>query len=58
MVGSALGLIPGITGLTLFSESLLHAVMNPSARSLGVLAIVAIVIVIASLVLRRLLKAA
>jgi len=58
MAGSALGLIPGITGLTLFSESLLHAVMNPSAKSLGVLAVVATVIVIASLVLRRLLKAA
>ncbi len=56
MIGSALGLIPGLTGLTVFSDSLLHAVMNPSLESLGVLAIVAGVIVVVSLVLRRLLK--
>lgn len=56
MVGSAIGLIPGMAALTLFSGSLYDAFINPSARSLGILAFVALVIAAAALLLRRLLE--
>jgi len=56
MVGSLLGLAPGVAALTVFSGSLFHAVMNPSPKSIGILAAVAVLIVMATLVFRRLLK--
>ena len=56
MIGSAIGLAPGIGALTLFSETLYQAVMNPSAMSLTIVALVAIIIIVAAFLLRRLLK--
>lgn len=56
MVGSAIGLLPGIGALTVFSGSLAKAIRNPSLESLGAAAVFAVVIVIAALLLRRMLK--
>jgi len=56
MLGSLLGLAPGIAALTVFSGSLFEAVMNPSAGNLGILAVVACVIIAGILLFRRLLK--
>jgi len=56
MLGSLLGLMPGIAALTVFSGSLFQAVMNPSAGSLALLAVVAAVIIAGALLFRRLLK--
>ncbi len=55
MAGSAIGLIPGMAALTVFSGSLYDAITNPSAQTLGILVLVAAVIAIAALSLRRLL---
>jgi phospholipase D1/2 len=56
MLGSLLGLAPGIAALTVFSGSLFEAVMDPSAGNLGILAVVACVIIAGILLFRRLLK--
>jgi len=56
MLGSLLGLAPGVIALTVFSGTLFQAVMNPSAETLGILAVVACVIVAGALLFRRLLK--
>ncbi len=55
MAGSAIGLIPGMAALTVFSGSLYDAITNPSAQTLGILVLVAAVIAVAALLLRRLL---
>jgi phosphatidylserine/phosphatidylglycerophosphate/cardiolipin synthase-like enzyme/uncharacterized membrane protein YdjX (TVP38/TMEM64 family) len=56
MIGSFIGLLPGIGALTLFSGTLYEAIMNPSAKTLGVLGVVAVVVVAGALLMRRLLK--
>jgi uncharacterized membrane protein YdjX (TVP38/TMEM64 family) len=56
LVGSAIGLAPGIAALTLFSGSLREAVRNPSLDSLGAVGIIAVVIIGAAYLLRRMLK--
>jgi len=56
IVGSALGLTPGILALTLFSESLYQAVANPGLASLGVLAVLAALLIGGTLGLRRVLR--
>jgi len=56
MLGSLLGLAPGIAAVTVFSDSLFQAVMNPSPERIGILIGVVVLIVIATLVFRRLLK--
>jgi len=56
MLGTAIGLVPPLGALTVFSESLYAFVSNPGARSLGVLAILAGVIVAIALALRHMLK--
>jgi uncharacterized membrane protein YdjX (TVP38/TMEM64 family) len=55
IVGSAIGLFPGMAALTVFSGSLYDALTNPSTRTLGILALVAVLIALAALLLRRLL---
>lgn len=56
MLGSLFGLAPGVAALTVFSVSLFQAVLNPSAETLGILAVVACVIIASTLLFRRLLK--
>lgn len=56
MLGSAIGLVPGVAALTAFSGSLYAAFTNPSRESLIVLALLAGVILMAALVLRKFLK--
>ncbi|HMB61215.1 MAG TPA: VTT domain-containing protein, partial [Xanthomonadales bacterium] len=56
LAGSAIGLAPGVGALTLFSGSLYQAVVNPSMKSLGLVALVVVIIVAAALMLRRMLK--
>lgn len=56
LVGSALGLAPGILALTLFSDSLYKAVTNPGIASLGVLAAVVALLIGGTLGLRRMLR--
>jgi uncharacterized membrane protein YdjX (TVP38/TMEM64 family) len=56
LVGSAIGLTPGVLALTWFSGSLLEAARNPDARSLGILALVLGLIIGGSLLLKRLLR--
>ena len=56
MLGSLLGLAPGIAAVTLFSGSLFQAVMNPTPESIGILVAVAAFIIVGTLVFRRLLK--
>jgi uncharacterized membrane protein YdjX (TVP38/TMEM64 family) len=56
LLGSALGLAPGIFALTLFSDSLYRAVIDPGAASLGVLALVVTVLIAGTLGMRRLLR--
>jgi len=56
MLGSLIGLTPGVAALTVFSGSLFQAVMNPSPESIGILAAVAVVIVAVALGFRRLLR--
>jgi phospholipase D1/2 len=56
LIGSALGLAPGIFAITLFSGSLYEAVTDPGPLSIGVLALVLIVLIGATLGLRRLLR--
>lgn len=56
MLGSAIGLVPGVVALTAFSGSLYAAFTHPSRESLIVLALLAGVILLAALVLRKFLK--
>ena len=56
LVGTAIGLLPGVAALTWFSGSLYKAVTEPSAESLGLLGIVIVLIVVGVLVMRRLLR--
>ena len=56
MLGSAIGLVPGVAALTAFSGVLYKAFTQPSRESLIVLALLAGMIGIAVLVLRRFLK--
>jgi phospholipase D1/2 len=56
MLGTAIGMAPGIAALSWFSDSLYQAVTDPSARSLGILGAATVVILVAVLSLRRLLK--
>jgi uncharacterized membrane protein YdjX (TVP38/TMEM64 family) len=56
MLGSLLGLAPGVAAITVFSGSLFQVMMNPSLESLEILAAVVVIIVGVTLVLRRLLK--
>jgi len=56
MVGTAIGLVPGLAALTWFSGSLVEVVRNPSAETLGVLGVVMVLIVIGVLLMRRLLR--
>jgi uncharacterized membrane protein YdjX (TVP38/TMEM64 family) len=56
LLGSTLGLAPGIIALTLFSDSLYQAVTDPGPASIGVLALVVTVLLAGTLGLRRLLR--
>ena len=56
MVGSLIGLLPGVGGLTLFSGSLYQAIVDPSAESFVILGVIAVVVVGGILALRRLLR--
>jgi uncharacterized membrane protein YdjX (TVP38/TMEM64 family) len=56
MVGSAIGLLPAISALTLFSGSLVEAVRNPSPTTMGAVATIVLAIAVVALLLRRLLK--
>ncbi len=53
MLGSALGLTPGILGLTLLSDSLFEAVIHPGPASLAWLVGVVLVLVAGALLIRR-----
>lgn len=56
MVGTAIGMVPGVAALSWFSGSLYRAVTEPSAQSLGVLAAATVFIGAGVWLLRRLLK--
>jgi len=56
MLGSLIGLVPGIGGLSLFSGSLYRVIVDPSAESLVIVVVVGVVVVSGSLLLRRLLR--
>lgn len=56
MLGSAIGLVPGVAAITAFSGTLFRAVTHPDGNSLGVLAVLAGLMLIVALVLRRILK--
>jgi uncharacterized membrane protein YdjX (TVP38/TMEM64 family) len=56
LLGSAIGMVPGTLAIIVFADRLLAAVLAPDPESLGVLAGVTVVIVAATLVLRRLLR--
>jgi uncharacterized membrane protein YdjX (TVP38/TMEM64 family) len=56
LIGSAIGLAPGLAALTWFSGSLYQAVNEPSMQSLGLLAVVITLIGAGVFVLRRLLR--
>ncbi len=56
LLGSALGLAPGILAISLFSESLYQAVTDPGLTSLGVLAVVAALLIGVTFGLRRVLR--
>ncbi|KAA9130554.1 hypothetical protein F3N42_12770 [Marinihelvus fidelis] len=56
MVGSAIGLLPGIGALTLFSGSLVKAVKDPGAGTVTALVVVVVVIALAATGLKRVLK--
>ena len=56
LLGTAIGLVPGVAALTWFSGSLLEAVRNPGAETLGILGVVIVVIVTGVLLMRRLLR--
>jgi hypothetical protein len=51
-----IGLLPGIAGIALFTDSVVAAIRNPGTFSLGVLAVVVTAVVLGSLVLRRWLE--
>jgi uncharacterized membrane protein YdjX (TVP38/TMEM64 family) len=56
LVGTAIGLLPGVAALTWFSGSLYKAVTEPSIESFGLLGIVFCLIVVGVLAMRRLLR--
>ena len=56
LIGTAIGMVPGIGALSWFSDSLWQAVKQPSAESLGVLLAVTAFIATGVLLLRRILK--
>lgn len=56
MIGSLIGLIPGIGALTLFSGNLWSALKNPSWKSLLITAAFAAVILVSVLLMRRWLR--
>jgi uncharacterized membrane protein YdjX (TVP38/TMEM64 family) len=56
MIGSAIGLAPGITLLALFSEWLVYVLRDPQPRDVALLAAVAAVAVTAAYVLQRFLR--
>jgi uncharacterized membrane protein YdjX (TVP38/TMEM64 family) len=56
LLGTAIGLVPGLAALTWFSDSLYRAITDPGPETLGVLAGATVFIVLASWALRRLLK--
>lgn len=56
LIGTAIGIVPGIAALTWFSDSLYRAVTEPGAQSIGVLAGATAFIAIGVWLLRRVLK--
>lgn len=56
LIGTAIGMVPGIGALSWFSDSLWQAVRQPSAESLGVLLAVTVFIGTGVLLLRRIMK--
>lgn len=56
LVGSAIGLVPAIGALTLFSGSLVRAIRNPGAETFAILVVVIVVIAFASFGLKKVLK--
>jgi len=57
LLGSAIGMVPGLLAITVFADRLLDALLAPDLESLGVLAGVTAVIVAGALLVRRLLRA-
>lgn len=56
LLGTAIGMVPGVAALTWFSGSLYKAVTDPGPRSLGVLAGATIFIGVGAWLLRRLMR--
>jgi len=56
LLGTTIGIVPGIAALTWFSDSLYGAITDPSPRSLGVFAGATVFIVLGVWILQRLLK--
>jgi uncharacterized membrane protein YdjX (TVP38/TMEM64 family) len=53
LLGTALGMAPGIAGITLFADGLVAAVRDPSPITLAVLAVIALAIAVGGFVLSR-----
>jgi len=56
LAGTAIGMVPGVGALTVFSDSLYRAVTDPGPQSLAVLLGATALIAIAAWLLRRMLK--
>jgi uncharacterized membrane protein YdjX (TVP38/TMEM64 family) len=53
LVGTAIGLSPGIAGIALFTDSVVAAIPEPGALTLTILAVVAVAVVLLAMALRR-----
>jgi uncharacterized membrane protein YdjX (TVP38/TMEM64 family) len=53
LLGTALGMAPGIAGITLFADGLVAAVRDPSPTTLAVLAVIALAIAVGGFLLSR-----
>ncbi|MEW6613310.1 MAG: VTT domain-containing protein [Pseudomonadota bacterium] len=53
VIGTLLGMSPGILAITVFGNQLANAITNPGAKSYAVLAVVVVLIVLAVLAVRR-----
>jgi len=56
LIGTALGMAPGIIAVTIFTERLSAVLSNPSPGHIGVLAIVLAVIIVSAIGIRRWLE--
>jgi uncharacterized membrane protein YdjX (TVP38/TMEM64 family) len=56
LIGTAIGLAPGIFLTTAFAHNLLQAIREPSAATIGVMVIVLLLLIAFTLLTHRLLK--